>query len=642
MNGVNRVIENYPRIQNISIAGLKQSEFEALTALSEEIRTFLINELSNTGGHLASNLGVVELTIALFRVFNSPEDKFIWDIGHQAYVHKIITGRASQFDTLRQYEGLSGFIKRSESCHDIWEAGHASTSLSAATGLTVDNALSKKQDHVISIIGDGALTGGMALEALNHIGDLGLPQIIILNDNNMSISENVGALNRHINELRINPTYVSAKKNTKYVLSKIKTPGKIINDSLRWMKRKVKSFMLLDTNNTFFDTMGIDYLGPIDGHNIEQLEDALNLAKTRKRPVVLHVLTIKGKGFNPAEQDARGAWHGIGPYDLASGQKIRKDDRTLRQWSSVVSETIERFAQTDPAIVAVTPAMLKGSKLDHFAKKFPDRTFDVGIAEEHAMTFAAGLALTGTQKPFIAIYSTFIQRAYDQLLHDVARQKLKVVIGIDRCGFAGGDGETHHGIYDISILQTIPNIVIAMGKDAIETQQLLYSAFYAYDFAGPIAIRYPRGYTYLRYVHKFNEIPLGTWEYMQQQDTATSVILAFGPQLVAAMAVAEELAKDGIIVDVVNARFIKPMDTTMLDAFTEQYTSVITIEEASRNGGFGQGVLSYFHQKGHFAMHTHIFAIDDVYIEQGNNAQLLEEAKIDIASIVTELRGRKI
>lgn len=634
------MLEKYPYIETITLEKMKTMSEEELSFLSDDIRAFLIEELSSVGGHLASNLGVVELTIALFKTFDSPTDSFFWDIGHQSYVHKILTGRASDFDTLRQYNGLSGFMKSAESPHDVWEAGHASTSLSGATGMTIDRAHHNEDSHVISIIGDGALTGGMALEALNHIGDLGLPHIIVLNDNNMSISQNVGALNKHINGLRVNPSYVNAKKNTKYVLSKIMFPGKVLDRSIGWIKEKTKKMLMQGTDINFFGTMGLDYIGPIDGHNIEELSAALEHAKTRKQPVILHVYTTKGKGFTPAESDEKGVWHGIGPYSVEKGEKVRKDNRVLRQWSSVVSETLERFAMHDDTIVAVTPAMIKGSKLVHFAQKYPNRIFDVGIAEEHAMTLIGGMALKRRLKPFLAIYSTFIQRAYDQLIHDVARQKIPVVIGIDRCGFAGGDGETHHGLYDISIMNTIPNMIITMGKDAVETQQLMYSAFYRYNFSGPIAIRYPRGYADLAYVSRFEEIPFGTWEKIQYNKKAKIVILTFGPQLKVAQEVASYFESKNISIDIINARFIKPLDSNMLEEIAKQYTNVVTIEEGARMGGFGANILNFFHHHELFSVRTHIFAIDDIFIEQGDNRILQKEAGIDAATIIQKLEER--
>ena len=621
-------LTNYPRIKEINLDLLKRMSYVDIEDLAEEIRQFLINELSVTGGHLAPNLGVVELTLALFRQFDSPTDRFFWDIGHQSYVHKILTGRAQQFDTLRQFNGLSGFMKMEESAHDAWEAGHASTSLSGASGLSVQRKLQGKNYHIVSIIGDGALTGGMALEALNHIGYLGLPHIIILNDNEMSISKNVGALNKHITDLRLNPKYLNIKSQTKIVLSRNKF-GQRLTQVLNSIKESLKNFLVSTKSNNFFVNMGITYLGPIDGHNLKQLEQAFAYAKKASGPVVLHISTKKGRGYSPAENDAKGSWHGIGPYLIEAGEKVRKKDKSLRQWSSVVSETLERLAMQDEQIIAITPAMIKGSKLTFFANKYPERIFDVGIAEEHAMTFAAGAALQGGLKPFLAIYSSFLQRAYDQLLHDVARQKLHVVIGVDRCGFAGGDGETHHGVYDIALMRTIPGLVVVMGKDDVETQQLIYNAFYKYE--GPVALRYPRGYTKLDYVSTFEAIPLGSWEYIHEAAEKEFVILTFGPQIKTAEQVVKQHERDNI--SIVNARFIKPMDETMLTTIFNTYQKVITIEEGTLHGGFGSGVLAFAQEHGFYNTPILTHGLKDVYYPQGDNTTLYQLAEIDVVAI---------
>jgi 1-deoxy-D-xylulose-5-phosphate synthase len=626
----------YPILSGFSLENLRQMSPTELTDLATEIRLFLIDTLSINGGHLASNLGVVELTIMLFQIFNSPDDKFFWDIGHQSYVHKILTGRADKFDTLRQLDGISGFIKQTESPYDIWEAGHASTSLSGAAGISVQRKLNKQKYHILSIIGDGALTGGMALEALNHIGDLAEPHIIVLNDNNMSISQNVGALSHHINELRMSNKYVKAKKGTREFLDKSKV-GRGLSYFLYNVKQKTKRLFTTETT-TFFESMGLIYYGPIDGHDFEQLRHAFEYTKTLKTPVILHIMTKKGKGYTPAEEDEKGVWHGIGPYLIDKGEKVRKkENMQQRQWSSVVSETIERLAALDEKIIAITPAMIKGSKLTHFAKKYPGRLFDVGIAEEHAVTFAGGAGLRHGLKPFIAIYSTFLQRSYDQLLHDLVRQKLPVVVGVDRCGFAGGDGETHHGIYDISFMRAMPNLTICMGKDDIETQNLLYSALYDYTNDGTVALRYPRGYSNLRYVAKFENIPKGTWtKEMVAKDTKIA-ILTFGPQLKVAERIVEKIGKK--FVTIINARFIKPMDTKMLQDVFTNYPDIVTIEEAVRIGGFGSGVLE-FANANNYKNNIHVFAIADEFIEQGSNSQLQQIAKIDCDSITNILKER--
>jgi len=620
-------------IQSVNPQRVKAYTEDELNDLAGEIRQFLITELSKYGGHVAPNLGVVELTIALFRKFNSPVDSFFWDIGHQTYVHKILTGRAAQFDTLRQYDGLSGFITRTESEHDVWEAGHASTSLSGAVGMSIEHALKKERRHVVSIIGDGALGGGMALEALNHIGHLQLPHIIVLNDNAMSISKNVGALHTHITDLRLNPKYLKVKSRTKFVLSRTVLVGGSLTHVLKQMRDSVKAFVLRHTDNNFFSNMRINYIGPIDGHNMQQLESAFDYAKTFKTPTLIHIITNKGKGYEPAETDEKGSWHGIGPYSIAAGQKLKNKATHERQWSSVVSETVERLAAKDPTIIAITPAMIKGSKLTHFAAKFPDRIFDVGIAESHATTLAGGAAIGRTLKPFLAIYSTFLQRAYDQILHDIARQDLPVVIGVDRCGFAGGDGATHHGVYDIAFLRTIPNVVIAMGRDDVETQHLLHSAFYEYQ--RPVAIRYPRGYSRLRYVGSFKHIPLGSWEMLAQGNVSDYVILTFGPQIETALEVQRHFQAQGNV-SVVNARFIKPLDASMLHTLFAAYKYVITLEEGTLNGGFGAAVLS-FAATHRYTTPIYTYGLDDVFYPHGDVKTLRSLAGIDAATIIKQI-----
>jgi len=628
-------LDKYPMIQAVNPQDIKTYTSEELTKLAQEIRKFLVTELSKVGGHLAPNLGVVELTIALFCKFNSPHDTFFWDIGHQTYVHKILTGRAAQFDTLRQYNGLSGFIHRAESEHDIWEAGHASTSLSGAVGMTMQNALQNKRRHVVSIIGDGALGGGMALEALNHIGDLQLPHIIVLNDNAMSISKNVGALNKHITELRLNPKYLKMKSGTKFVLSRMIIGG-TLTQTIQRMKSSLKFFMLRNTNNNFFSNMGINYVGPIDGHNISHLEAAFDYAKRLKTPTVIHIITNKGKGYTPAETDQKGSWHGIGPYSISAGRKLRNKKASYRQWSSVVSETVERFAAKDKRIIAITPAMIKGSKLTHFGEKFPQRLFDVGIAEAHATTVAGGAAIGGHIKPFLAIYSSFLQRSYDQILHDIARQDLPVVIGVDRCGFAGGDGPTHHGVYDIAFLRTIPNIVIAMGRDDIETQHLLHNAFYSYN--KPIALRYPRGYSPLRYVGEFNHIPLGSWEMLTEAAVKDYVILTFGPQIKTAEEVKSHF-KGCDNMSIVNARFIKPLDEAMLHQLFSQYKHIITLEEGALNGGFGSAILAFAAKHGYYETPISLYGLADEFYPQGDAKTLAQLAGIDAATIIEKIEA---
>ncbi|GGA30678.1 1-deoxy-D-xylulose-5-phosphate synthase [Psychrobacillus lasiicapitis] len=608
---------------------LKSLDNEQLKELSEDIRSFLIEKLSVTGGHIGPNLGVVELTIALHKSFNSPEDKFLWDVGHQAYVHKILTGRADQFDTLRQFKGLCGFPKRIESEHDVWEAGHSSTSLSAAMGMAKARDLQNKKNYVVPIIGDGALTGGMALEALNHIGHEKTDMIVILNDNEMSIAPNVGALHNVLGKLRTHGTYNRAKDDLEYLLKKIPAVGGKLAGTAERVKDSLKYLLV---SGVFFEEMGFTYLGPIDGHSFEALEENLKNAKKMKGPVLLHVITKKGKGYKPAEQDKIGTWHGTGPYKTETGAFVKSATKAP-SWSGLIAETARKLARTDKRIVAITPAMPVGSKLEGFASEFPDRMFDVGIAEQHATTMAAGMAADG-MKPFLVIYSTFLQRAYDQVLHDICRQNLNVVIGIDRSGLVGADGETHQGIYDISFLRHMPNMVIMMPKDENEGQHMVKTAFEYED--GPIAIRYPRGNGLgVPMDENLKTIPIGSWEVLKEGTQA--VILTFGTTIPMAMKAAEQLAEANISVEVVNARFIKPLDEQMLVSLQERNIPIITVEESALQGGFGSAVLEFYNEQ-HLQANVKRIGIPDVFIEHGDVDQLLEEIHITTEDIVKLVR----
>lgn len=604
---------------------LKRLDNEQLKDLSEDIRSFLIEKLSVTGGHIGPNLGVVELTVALHKAFNSPEDKFLWDVGHQAYVHKILTGRADQFDTLRQYKGLCGFPKMIESEHDVWEAGHSSTSLSAAMGMAKARDIQNKKNFVIPIIGDGALTGGMALEALNHIGHEKTDMIVILNDNEMSIAPNVGALHNVLGKLRTHGTYNKAKDEIESLLKKIPAVGGKLAGTAERLKDSLKYLLV---SGAFFEELGFTYLGPIDGHSFEDLEENLRNAKKMKGPVLIHVITKKGKGFKPAEQDKIGTWHGTGPYKMETGDFVKSASKAP-SWSGLVAETARKLAREDKRIVAITPAMPVGSKLEGFASEFPDRMFDVGIAEQHATTMAAGMAAEG-MKPLLVIYSTFLQRAYDQVLHDICRQKLNVVIGIDRSGLVGADGETHQGVFDISFLRHMPNMVIMMPKDENEGQHMVKTAF---DYSeGPIALRYPRGNGLgVPMDEELTPIPIGSWEVLKEGSQA--VILTFGTTIPMALKAADELSKLNISVEVVNARFIKPLDEAMLKDIQLRNMPIITVEESALQGGFGSAVLEYYNEQNLQASVKRI-GIPDMFIEHGEVNQLLEEINITSDSIV--------
>lgn len=596
---------------------LKKLSNNELEQLSAEIRKFLIEKLSVSGGHIGPNLGVVELTIALHKIFDSPNDKFLWDVGHQSYVHKILTGRACEFDTIRQYQGLCGFPKRNESEHDVWETGHSSTSLSAAMGMVIARDLKGTKDHIVPIIGDGALTGGMALEALNHIGHEQKDMIIILNDNEMSIAPNVGALHNVLGKLRTAGKYQWVKDELEYILKKIPAVGGKLAATAERVKDSLK-YMLV--SGIFFEELGITYLGPVDGHNYDDLFENLQYAKKTKGPVLLHVITKKGKGYQPAETDKIGTWHGTGPYKIETGDFV-KGETAGPAWSSLVSETVRRMAREDDRIVAITPAMPVGSKLEGFASEFPDRMFDVGIAEQHATTVAAGLA-TQNMKPFLAIYSTFLQRAYDQVVHDICRQNLNVFIGIDRSGLVGADGETHQGVFDIAFLRHLPNMVVMMPKDENEGQHLVNTALKYND--GPIALRYPRGNGIgVKMDDELKEIPIGTWEVLRPGTDA--VILTFGTTIEMAMQAAERLAEKEISVRVVNARFIKPLDEAMLSEIFAENLPVLTIEEAVLQGGFGSAVLEFAHDNRFTGAVIDRMGIPDRFIEHGSVTKLLEE-----------------
>ncbi|UKS63967.1 1-deoxy-D-xylulose-5-phosphate synthase [Rossellomorea marisflavi] len=608
---------------------LKDMSNEQLEGLSQDIRDFLIGNLSKSGGHIGPNLGVVELTVALHKHFDSPKDKILWDVGHQSYVHKILTGRAGQFDTLRQYKGLCGFPKRNESEHDVWETGHSSTSLSAAMGMAIARDVKKEDSYIIPVIGDGALTGGMALEALNHIGHEKKDMIVVLNDNEMSIAPNVGALHNILGRLRTANKYNWVKDELEYILKRIPAVGGKLASTAERVKDSLK---YLFVSGMFFEELGFTYLGPIDGHDYENLQENIQYAKKTKGPVLLHVLTKKGKGFQPAEKDTLGTWHGTGPYKIDTGDLI-KPVGAPPSWSSLVSETVRRLAREDERIVAITPAMPVGSSLLGFAEEFPDRMFDVGIAEQHAATVAAGLA-TQDMKPFLAIYSTFLQRAYDQVVHDICRQNLNVFIGIDRAGLVGADGETHQGVFDIAFLRHLPNMVLMMPKDENEGQHMVNTALSYND--GPIALRFPRGNGYgVKMDEGLKTIPIGTWEILK--DGTDAVILTFGTTIPMAMEAAGDLEKQGVSVRVVNARFIKPMDEAMLSSILSEEIPVLTIEEAVLQGGFGSGVLEFAQEKGYHDAVIDRIGIPDYFVEHGSVKELLNEIGMTKENVIDRI-----
>ncbi|MDF2938179.1 MAG: 1-deoxy-D-xylulose-5-phosphate synthase [Paenibacillaceae bacterium] len=605
---------------------LKKLNMEQLEALAGEIRRFLIEKLSLTGGHLAPNLGVVELTLALHYYYQSPRDKIIFDVGHQSYVHKILTGRKGSFDTLRKYKGMCGFVKRSESEHDVWEAGHSSTSLSAAMGFASARDLQKKSNKVVAVIGDGAMTGGMAFEAMNHIGHEGKNLVVILNDNEMSIAPNVGAMHNYLSKIRSDRHYLKAKDDVEYLLKKIPAIGGKVAKTVEKLK---DSFKYLLVNGVLFEELGFQYMGPVDGHNLPQLLETLRQADNLEGPVLIHVLTLKGKGYSPAEADSH-TWHGISPYKIESGQVVKSSGPPM--YTEVFGNTLIELAEADSRIVAVTPAMPGGSGLLKFQERFPDRMIDVGIAEQHAATFCAGLAMEG-MKPVYAVYSTFMQRAYDQIVHDIARQNLNVVFAIDRAGFVGPDGETHQGIYDMAFMRSIPNLTVMMPKDEQELRSMLYTAL-QYD-EGPIAVRYPRISGRGVELTGMSLIPMGSWEVVKNGSDA--VVLAVGPMVEVAEEAAHMLSGHGISLRVVNARFIKPMDQAMLLALAAEHLPVITLEEGVRLGGFGSGVLEFYADHDIYGLPVKNLAIPDYFVEHGSIKEQRAEVGLTAESVAGQL-----
>ena len=604
---------------------IKSMSTKQLQELADDIRMFLIGSISRTGGHLSSNLGVVELTIALHYVFHSPNDKFLFDVGHQSYTHKILTGRAGAFSTLRKHNGLSGFQKRSESVHDAWEAGHSSTSLSAALGMAIARDLQHENFEIIPIIGDGALSGGMALEALNDIGVSHKKMIIIFNDNNMSISKNHGAIEKRLTNLRSSSLYRHMKQDVKTNLNQTKTGVNLLH-SLTHLRDSLKDSLV---DAPLFKEFNLDYLGPVDGHNIPALIKVLETAKDHEGPIVVHVITQKGKGYKLAEQDRTGKWHGVGPFDPATGRLLVKLPPQEISWSQVISNTLIDLAAKNPKIVAITPAMAQGSKLLEFASRYKDRFFDCGIAEQHAVTMAAGMAVGGLH-PFVSIYSSFLQRAYDQINHDVARMNVPVVFGIDRAGLVGDDGETHQGIYDIAFLRSIPNLVLSQPKDAKEAQNLLYSAF-AYN--GPFCIRYPRGNVHYAPNERYEAIEIGTWT-CHIVGIPEQIVITYGPDVDRLIQKARENAM-GVMV--INARFFKPIDTKMLDTVFKENLPVTVFETDCEIGSLSSAILEAMNKKDH---QIDIIGIQDHFVPQGSIRVLRQEEGIDIDTVFERLERK--
>lgn len=584
---------------------IKKIPADQLPALAEEIREFIIESLSKTGGHLASNLGVVELTIAMHRVFDLPKDKLIWDVGHQSYTHKILTGRKDGFETLRREGGISGFPKRSESDCDVFDTGHSSTSISAGVGYVRARELKKENYSVISIIGDGALTGGMAYEALNNAASLKSNFIIVLNDNEMSITENVGGMSSYLSGLRTASAYTGFKMDVTKALNRIPGIGPGMVDAMRKTKSSIKQIII---PGMLFENMGLTYLGPVDGHNIPQLIKTFQEAKRFEGPILVHVLTQKGRGYEPAmRHPAR--FHGAGPFDVKTGLPVGKSNPT---YTDVFSTVMRKMGDRRKDVAAVTAAMMTGVGLKRFSNMFPDRCFDVGIAEEHAVTFAAALSLGGIT-PVVAIYSSFLQRAYDQIMHDVCMQNLHVVFAIDRAGLVGYDGETHHGIFDLSYLGSMPNMTILAPKNLWELSDMIK---FAVDYDGPIAVRYPRGEAYTGLKEFRAPICLGKSEVIHEGSRVA--LLAVGSMVKMAEEVQKQL-KERMDMDaaLVNARFVKPIDEELLRSFADTYELVVTLEENVKDGGFGERVLAFAEEED-LPFGVEIIALPDRFIPHGS------------------------
>lgn len=605
------------------VGDIKQIPPEEYDTLAEEIRHFLVEKISRSGGHLASNLGVVELTMALHLCFDFPKDKVVWDVGHQSYTHKLLTGRKSGFDELRKYGGMSGFPKRKESDCDCFDTGHSSTSISAGIGLVAARDLQDGDEHVISVIGDGALTGGMAYEALNNASRLKRNFIIILNDNNMSIAENVGGMSEYLNGLRTNEAYTNFKTGVEQSLSRI-PGGSHLANQLKKTKSGIKQLFI---PGMLFENMGITYLGPVDGHDVGKLQDILNKAKKVKGAVLVHVLTRKGNGYVPAERHPA-RFHGAEPFDIETGLPLNKKKKA--NYQDVFSTCMVKLGQRNEKVVAITAAMPDGTGLKRFKNIYPDRFFDVGIAEGHAVTFAAGLA-AGGMRPIFAVYSSFLQRAYDQVLHDVCIQNLPVVFAIDRAGLVGSDGETHQGIFDLSYLSSIPNMHIMAPKNKWELSDMLK---YAVEFDGPIALRYPRGEAYDGLKEYRRPIEYGKSEVIYEEEDIA--LLAVGNMVKIAEQVRKNLKEIGYSCTLVNARFVKPIDTEVLDMLSADHKLLVTMEENVRSGGYGEKVMDYVVEQ-ELPVKLLNISLPDEYVEHGNVALLYEEVGIDAQTVTKRI-----
>ena len=610
-----------------SPADVKALSLEQLKQLAEEIRQLLISVISKTGGHLAPNLGVVELTLALHRVFTTPKDKIVFDVGHQSYIHKIITGRREQFSTLRQYGGLSGFPKRSESEHDAFGTGHSSTSISAALGMAVARDLQGEDYNVIAVIGDGSMTGGMAFEALNNAGTLHKKMIVVLNDNEMSISKNVGAMSEYLYQLRTGETYNKIKHDIEGWLKNMEF-GTDVLKAIRRLKGSVKYLMV---PTSIFEELGFTYLGPIDGHDLQGLTEVLQAAKKIDGPVLVHVLTKKGKGYKPAEESPN-KFHGTGPFDIATGKKIANPNAPIT-YTEVFGRTLTELANADKDIIGITAAMPDGTGMSTFAKAHPERFFDVGIAEQHAVTSAAGAAAVGL-KPVAAIYSTFLQRAYDSVLHDICMQKLHVTLCLDRAGLVGDDGYTHHGVFDYAYLRSMPEMTIMAPKDENELRHMLKTAV---DFDGPVSVRYPRGSGVgVSITEPMHSLPIGKAEVLREGKDVC--LWAIGSMVQSALQAADKLAEQGISAGVVNMRFAKPLDEELLLEHAAQYGKIVTLEEGVLQGGVGSAVLETLNAaKMLQKCQVLTLGIPDEFVLHGDKKLLFKDLGLDVETIADKI-----
>ena len=622
----------YPLLTKINKPeDIKKLSLTELEALASELRSFIVATVAKNGGHLAPSLGTVELTLALYSVFNFPHDKLIWDVGHQAYSHKILTGRRDSFASLRQKGGITGFPNRFESKYDAFGVGHASTSISAALGMAVSRDISGRKNEVIAVIGDGALTGGEAFEALNQAGDLGKKLIVILNDNEMSIDKNVGGMSEYLSRIRLNPQYSKAKRDMGTLLQSIPHFGNKALKTARIVKDSVRAALV---PGSLFEELGFHYVGPIDGHNLSLLQEILQRARAMSGPVLIHVHTTKGKGYLPAENQPE-KFHGIGKFDPATGEVIKKPSPP--SYTAVFGEAIVQLADKNPNLLAITAAMPTGTGLKNFSKIYPGRFFDVGIAEEHAVTLAAGMAADG-KHPVVALYSTFAQRAYDQLMHDVCLQNLPVTLCLDRAGLVGADGPTHHGAFDLSYLRHMPNMTVFVPKDEAELRDMLATAV-AMD--SPTAIRYPRGAGIgVSLTADFKSIPIGKAEIISENDGEVA-FLAVGPMVYKAKQAAEILAESGIMATVINMRFVKPLDKAVIETMAVSKKLLVTVEENVLAGGFGSAAAEVL-ADGDLLKHTSLIrmGIADTFVEQGTHDELLEICNLQPEQLAYKVKER--